>query len=87
MIGPLGQLSPESDVCFVIDALDRLATGARGPVMDALNELAGLPFSRVIVTARPETPLPNDCATAYLLPLWVIGGGSTQRAHASVLPQ
>lgn len=63
VIGPLGQLSSESDVCFVIDALDRLATGARGPVMDALNELAGLPFARLIVlrvlrrrcptTARP----------------------------------
>jgi hypothetical protein len=68
VIGPLGRLSPESDVRFVIDALDRLATGARGPVMDALNELARLPFSRLIVTARPDTPLPNDYAAAGLSP-------------------
>jgi hypothetical protein len=68
VIGPLGLLSSESDARFVIDALDRLATGARGPVMDALNELASLPSSRLIVTARPETPLPNDCATAKLSP-------------------
>src|SRR5215471_5594721 len=55
VVGPLKRLAPESEVRLVIDALERLATGARDAVMDALNELAGFPFLRLIVTARPDT--------------------------------
>jgi hypothetical protein len=66
VVGPLRLLPRESEVRLVIDALDRLATGARGAVMDALNELAGLPVPRLIVTARPETPLLNASATVVL---------------------
>jgi len=57
VVGPLKRLAPASEVRLVIDALERLATGARDAVMEALNELAGFPFLRLIVTARPDTEL------------------------------
>ena len=64
VVGPLKRLAPEAEVRFVIDALERLATGARDAVMDALNELAGFPFVRLIVTARPDTELPEAASTS-----------------------
>lgn len=51
----------------MIDGLERLATGARDAVMDALNALAGLPFVRLIVTARPDTWLPETASTPHAL--------------------
>ena len=51
---------------LVVDALDRLATGTRGSVIDALNELGELAFVRVVITARPDTALPKK-ASIYLL--------------------
>jgi hypothetical protein len=48
VIGPLKRLAPETEVRFVIDALERLATGACAAVMDALNDLVGLPFVRLV---------------------------------------
>ena len=67
VVGPLKRLAPESEVRLVIDALERLATGARDAVMDALNELAGFPFLRLIVTARPDTELPEAASTRHVL--------------------
>jgi tetratricopeptide (TPR) repeat protein len=66
VIEPLRLLTPQAEVRIVVDALDRLATGAEDAVMGALDALAGLPFLRLIVTARPATSLP-DAAEAYLL--------------------
>jgi hypothetical protein len=45
-----------------------LAIGARGSVMDALNELAELPFFRLVVTAPPDTELPQTASTYVLGP-------------------
>ena len=65
MIEPLKRLAPETEVRLVIDGLERLATGARNAVMDALNDLADLPFIRLIVTARPDTELPAAASTPH----------------------
>jgi tetratricopeptide (TPR) repeat protein len=66
VIEPLRLLQHQSVVRIVFDALDRLAIGAGGAVMEALEDLAGLPLVHLIVTSRPETLLPNG-APAYLL--------------------
>jgi hypothetical protein len=66
LIGPLKRLAPKTEIGLVVDALDRLATGARGPVIAALEELAELPFMRLVVTARPDTGLPKG-ASVYPL--------------------
>jgi NACHT domain len=68
LVGPLRRLAPGTEVRLIVDALDRLATGARGSVMDGLNELAELPFLRLVVTARPDTELPKAAATYVLAP-------------------
>ena len=65
VIEPLKRLAPETEVRLVIDGLERLATGARNAVMDALNDLADLPFIRLIVTARPDTELPAAASTPH----------------------
>ena len=66
LIGPLQRLEPTAEVRLVVDALDRLATGARGSVMDALDRLGEIPWVRLVVSARPDTPLPR---TASIYPL------------------
>jgi hypothetical protein len=66
VIEPLRLLQHQSVVRIVFDALDRLAIGAGGAVMEALEVLAGLPLVHLIVTSRPETLLPNG-AVAYRL--------------------
>jgi tetratricopeptide (TPR) repeat protein len=66
VIEPLRLLTPQAEVRIVVDALDRLATGAEDAVMGALDALAGLPFLRLIMTAPPATNLP-DGAVAYRL--------------------
>ena len=53
---------------IVVDALDRLATGAQGSVMEALNQLEELDFVHLVVTARPDTRLPLQ-ASVYVLAL------------------
>jgi hypothetical protein len=67
VVEPLSRLAPKAEVRFVIDGLDRLATGARGAVMDALNDLAGFPFMRLIVTTRPDTELPEAASAPHVL--------------------
>ena len=67
VVGPVSRLMPRAEVRFVIDGLDHLATGARDAVMDALNELAGLSFVRLIVTARPDTELPEAASVRHVL--------------------
>jgi NACHT domain len=62
VVEPLKRLAPAPDVRLVLDGLDRLPTGARGSVMAALDELAGLDFVRLVITARPDTELPNAAA-------------------------
>jgi hypothetical protein len=66
VIEPLRLLAPQAEVRIVVDALDRLATGAGDAVMGALDALAGLQFLRLIVTARPVTRLPQGVVD-YLL--------------------
>jgi hypothetical protein len=66
VIEPLRLLQDQSKVRIVFDALDRLAIGASGAMMEALEVLAGLPLVHLIVTSRPETLLPNG-AVAYRL--------------------
>jgi len=68
VVGPLKGLAAQSEVRIVIDALDRLATSASNVVMDALNALAELPLLRVIVTARPDTRLPDRAGRHALAP-------------------
>jgi NACHT domain/Tetratricopeptide repeat len=68
VVGPLSRLAPAAEVRLVIDGLDRLATGARA-AMDALNDLVALPFVRLIVTARPDTELPEAASIPYVLAL------------------
>lgn len=63
LVGPLIRLAP-AEVRLVVDALDRLATGARGSVMQALEALGELGFVRLVVTARPDTELPS-VASSY----------------------
>jgi hypothetical protein len=67
LVEPLKRLASVTPVRLVVDALDRLATGARGSVMHALNELGQLGFMRLLVTARQDTELPK-AATSYALP-------------------
>jgi NACHT domain/Tetratricopeptide repeat/Caspase domain len=55
-------------VRIVVDALDRLATGARGSIMEALNQLCQLDFLRLVITARPDTEFP-EVASRYVLSL------------------
>lgn len=52
----------------MVDALDRLATGARESVMKALDALSDLSFVRLVVTARPDTELPAASRTFDLGP-------------------
>jgi hypothetical protein len=66
LIGPLKWLAPETEIRVVVDALDCLSTGAREPVIAALEGLAALPFMRLLVTSRPDTKLPQG-ASIYLL--------------------
>ncbi len=74
LLGPLKWLGHQAqsnevgDVRIVVDALDRLATGAQGSVMEALNQLEELDFMRLVVTARPDTRLPLQ-ASVYALAL------------------
>jgi hypothetical protein len=67
VVGPLGRLAPESRVRIVIDGLERIATGARNAVMDALNAMTNFQSLRLIVTARPDTELPEAASNSYLL--------------------
>jgi Tetratricopeptide repeat/NACHT domain len=62
VVEPLKRLAPAPDVRLVLDGLDRLPTGALGSVMAALEELARLDFVRLVITARPDTGLPNAAA-------------------------
>ncbi|SEK65570.1 tetratricopeptide repeat protein [Nitrosovibrio tenuis] len=70
LLGPLTWLARQpgqvDDVRVAVDALDRLATGARGSVMEMLNELGNLNFVHLLVTARPDTDLPSQ-ASSYVL--------------------
>ena len=66
LIGPLKRLDPSSDVRLVLDGLDRLSTGALGPVMAALDELAKLDFMRLVITARPDTKFPEAASISPL---------------------
>ncbi len=69
LVGPLKwleQLNQGVEVRIVIDALDRLAIGARGSVMDALSQLGKLRFVHLVVTARPDTGLPRE-SSVYAL--------------------
>ncbi|PTR09165.1 tetratricopeptide repeat protein [Nitrosospira sp. Nsp5] len=65
-LGRLEQPSQVTAVRIVVDALDRLATGARSSVMETLNQLGKLAFVRLLVTARPDTELPPG-ASSYSL--------------------
>src|SRR5262249_43956290 len=58
---------PRPEVRLVMDGLERVATGAYDAVMDALNELARFPFVRLIVTALPQTKLPEAASNPYVL--------------------
>ena len=74
LLGPLKWLGQQAqpdqvgDVRIVVDALDRLATGAQGSIMEALNQLEELDFVHLVVTARPDTRLPLQ-ASIYVLAL------------------
>jgi Tetratricopeptide repeat/Caspase domain len=67
LVGPLKRLAPATEVRLVFDGLDRLPIGASASVMAALEELAGLDFVRLVITARPDTKLP-EVASIFLLP-------------------
>jgi hypothetical protein len=67
VIGPFNQLAPGSEVRFVMDGLERVATGTYNAVVDALNDLAKFPFVRLIVTARPDTQLPDAASNPHVL--------------------
>jgi hypothetical protein len=66
LVEPLKLLKP-AEVRLVFDGLDRLATGAAGLVMTAIEKLAELDFMRLLITARPETGLPGP-SSIYSLP-------------------
>ncbi len=66
LVKPLKRIAPDTPVRLVFDGLDRLSTGARASIMSALDELTELEFLRLIVTARPDTPLPKS-ASLYSL--------------------
>jgi hypothetical protein len=71
LIGPLRLFPAGAELRMVVDALDRLATGARQSVMNALETLssnAELSFVRLVVTARPDTELPAGSQTFELGP-------------------
>jgi len=74
LLGPLKWLGrgvqpgEVADVRIVVDALDRLGTGAEGSVMAALDQLAELDFVRLILTARPDTRLPLKTSIYTLAP-------------------
>jgi hypothetical protein len=59
VVEPLKRLNPSAEVRLVLDGLDRVATGALGSVMAAIEELAELDFMRLLITARPDTALPR----------------------------
>ncbi len=67
VVEPLKRLNPSAEVRLVLDGLDRVATGALGSVMAAIEELAELDFMRLLITARPDTALPQF-ASIYPLP-------------------
>ena len=67
VVEPLKRLNPPAEVRLVLDGLDRVATGALGSVMAAIEELAELDFMRLLITARPDTALPK-AASIYPLP-------------------
>jgi hypothetical protein len=63
LVGPLRRLQPERPVRIVIDGLDQLPAEVLPPVVTALQVLADEPelrAARVIVTARPDTTLPES---------------------------
>ncbi|MGH8908212.1 MAG: tetratricopeptide repeat protein, partial [Egibacteraceae bacterium] len=63
VIGPLGLLEPERPVRIVVDGLDQLSAEAAPGVLAALQALADDPDPRrvrLVVTARPDTPLPAE---------------------------
>lgn len=68
LAGPEQQPTRVAQVRIVLDALDRLATGARGSVMETLDQLCQLDFVRLVVTARPDTDLPRT-VSSYALAL------------------
>ncbi len=61
VVGPLGLLKTERPVRIVVDGIDQLPAEATPGVLTALEALAGDPERkvRVVVTARPDTPLPE----------------------------
>jgi hypothetical protein len=67
VVEPLKRLKSPTTVRLVIDGLDRVATGALGSVMAAIEELAELDFMRLVITARLDTVLPK-AVSAYSLP-------------------
>jgi hypothetical protein len=67
VVEPLKRLDPAGEVRLVLDGLDRVATGALGSIMAAIDELAQLDFMRLLITARPDTVLPK-AASIYSLP-------------------
>jgi hypothetical protein len=75
LVEPLRRLEGAAELCLVVDALDRLATGARGAVMDALEELGEIAFVRLVVTARPDTELPPTAST------YTLGSAPEEKVH------
>lgn len=68
VIEPLRLFGPQAEVRIVVDALDRLATGAGDAMMAAIDALTRLPWVHLIVTASQDTHLPAG-AVSYLLEL------------------
>src|SRR5262249_11045231 len=61
--GPLEHFVTVEPVRIVFDALDRVSQSAERTVRDLIQSLANQKTSlRVMVTARPETVLPNEAA-------------------------
>jgi tetratricopeptide (TPR) repeat protein len=65
IIGPLKRANPDR-VRLVFDSLDRLSPAAAEPVMGALDALSRLDFVRLLVTARPDTPVPTAASPVHL---------------------
>ena len=63
VVGPLRWLPAERTVRLVVDGLDQLSAGTVSAVQSALNTLVGTnpgpPQIRLVVTSRPDTPLPG----------------------------
>lgn len=60
-LGPLADLSTATPIRIIVDGLDQLPTATSEAVYDALDQLAKEPVFkhiRLIVTSRPDTPLP-----------------------------